>query len=258
MSDSLSTGTSSNLYQFSGTAGELVYFQGRPSPPAIRPLLDPLRTRKPGPGQQILLEQLLGDPAECRQYDLVVDGINPSNTSGVSFNFTVYGNVDSTSPLSLNTPVTGTFTNPGDLATYTFTGSAGQTLFFNGQSSVQGTIAELIEPSGNELFEQYIGYNYYIYDNYGPFTLSEPGTYELIISNDDGDSGAYKFSLDDTSSATTIAVAPGPGTPVTGAIASGLSVSMYSFSGTSGEQVFAQAADGVDRLLRPLLDHLRA
>ncbi len=241
VSDSLATGLSSNLYQFSGTSGELVYFQAQTQSAGTYDLYWTLY----GPdnrevGSAYYWNNFSETLPTTGAYYLLVNGINPSNTSGVSFNFTVYENVDPTSSLALNTPVMGTLTNPGDLATYTFHGSAGQTLFFNGQSSVQGTYAELIGPSGNELFDQYIGYNYYVYSNYGPFTLSQPGTYNLIISNGDGDTGAFNFSLDDTSTATAITVAPGPGTPVTGAIATGFAVSFYQFSGTAGEQTYIQ------------------
>ena len=101
-------------------------------------------------------------------------GQSASNTS-VSYSFEVFDNVDPTSALTLGADVTGTLTNPGDEASYTFTGTAGQNLFFDGLSASSGIDAELLDPSGGEVF------NVAASPTTGPYTLSEPGTYTLTV-----------------------------------------------------------------------------
>ena len=51
-----------------------------------------------------------------------------------------------TAALTLGEAVTGTLTNPGDQATYTFTGSPGQDVFFDGLSGAPGLVAALRNP----------------------------------------------------------------------------------------------------------------
>src|SRR5262249_52997544 len=132
-------------------------------------------------------------------------------------------------------------TNPGDEITYSFTGAAGQTLYLNGLISAQGTVVYLYGPAGNEVFGQYIANNYYIYNDYGPFTLSASGTFTLVVSNEYGDTGSFDFILLDTSTAASIPLATGPGASVSDQIAVGLSAKIYTLSGTAGEQVYFQA-----------------
>ena len=242
LSDSLATGVSANIYQLRGTAGEHLYFQAQTQSAGYYDLYWALY----GPTNQFVgsgyywsnLSETLNSSGT---YHLIVYGTNASNTSGVNFTFEVFDNTDSLSTLALDTPVMGTITNPGDEATYTFAGTAGQTLYFNGLNSAQGTLAELFGPSGNEIFDQYIADDGYTYNNYGPFTLSESGTFTLIISSEEGDTGDFNFVLKDTVGAASLPLATGAGTATTDAIATGLSANIYQLSGTAGEQVYVQA-----------------
>ena len=76
-------------------------------------------------------------------------GQNTANSS-VSYSFEVFDNVNPTAALTLNSEVTGTLTNPGDEATYTFTGSIGQQVQFNGLQSGSSQLATLYDPEGNQ------------------------------------------------------------------------------------------------------------
>ena len=80
--------------------------------------------------------------------------------------------------------VSGTIANPGDQATYTFTGTAGQTLYFSALDSAAGSEAELIAQGGNAIFNT-------SYSNQGPFTLTVSGTYTLDLSNENGATGDF-------------------------------------------------------------------
>ena len=166
-------------------------------------------------------------------YRLIIEGTNASNTSGVSSTFTVHDILDPTSTLPLNTEVTGTIANPGDQATYTFKGTAGQTLYFNALASAAGSDAQLFGPGGNQIFNQEYG-------NDGPFTLSVPGTYTLILSNANGATGSFGFDVEDAANATALTLSQGSGTTQGDSIPTGLSANIYQFSGTAGERVYLQ------------------
>ena len=67
----------------------------------------------------------------------------------MTFSFTSYDNVNPKSALALNTQVAGTITNPGDEATYSFTGSSGQLIEFNGLKPSLYIYATLVDPEGS-------------------------------------------------------------------------------------------------------------
>ena len=159
-----------------------------------------------------------------------------------TYSLTSYVNVDSPNTLSLATPESGTLANPGDLATYTFTGSVGQTLFLDGLGSSNGTYAQLTAPDGNSIVNQYVANYYYPYEDSSVFTLAESGTYTLTISNEYGDSdAAYEFVIEDTSTAASITLSSGAGTTVSDSLATGVSANIYQLSGTAGEHLYFQA-----------------
>ena len=64
---------------------------------------------------------------------------NNPNYSSATYSFEAFQNVNPTATLTLGTEVTGTIANPGDEATYTFTGTAGQRLYFDGLASASTT-----------------------------------------------------------------------------------------------------------------------
>ena len=172
-------------------------------------------------------------------YTLVVPNNVPDGPS--TYSFEAYQNVDPTGTLALATPVSGTIINPGDEATYTFTGAIGQTLYFSAGNSASGTYVQLTGPFGESILNQYIGYYYYTYENSSQFTLPASGTYALTVSNQYGDTGPFNFILSDTAAATPLALASGSGTSVTDSIASAFGVNIYKFSGSAGENLYFQA-----------------
>ena len=138
--------------------------------------------------------------------------------------------------------MSGTLANPGDEATYIFTGTVGQTLYFDGLDSFYGTQAVLTDPNGNQVFSHYIADDSNTDNNYGPFTLSVTGTYSLTINNSAQTFGFYNFVLDDTATATPINLTAGSGTPETSqTLTYGLSDNVYQISGTAGERLYFQA-----------------
>ena len=133
--------------------------------------------------------------------------------------------------MTLGQEVTGNLTNPGDEATYTFTGAPGQRVGFNRIGSNSKLSLQLTDPFGGLVFSQ--GTNLGIA---GPYTLAWAGTYTLTLAG----SGPYDFVLDDAAMATPIALGTGTGTTTSGTLATGLSTRLYQFSGLAGEVVYFQ------------------
>ena len=121
--------------------------------------------------------------------------------ASVSYQFELFDNTNPSTALALNSEVTGSLTNPGDEATYTFTGSIGQQVQFNGLETGSYQLATLYDPQGTEVF------SVYLQSNGGPYTLTTPGTYSLVLTTDGTYTGNYDFRLLDLFSETKLQVA---------------------------------------------------
>jgi protocatechuate 3,4-dioxygenase beta subunit len=200
VSGTLATGATDNFYQLSGTAGERLYFEGVSDSPSYS-------------AQYYLYNaangNILNNWVESNgtvtlpytgTYLLGVVGWYASNPSD-SYEFEVFNNVDPTTPLALNSEVTGSLANPGDEATYTFTGSIGQQIQFNGLEASSNQVATLYDPEGSTVFSSYLQ------NNAGPYTLTTPGTYSLVLTTNGGShTGNFDFRLLDLQSETKLQV----------------------------------------------------
>ncbi len=238
VADSIASGLAANIYQFSGSSGEQIYFQAQNQSAGYTDLYWTLY----GPANQyvdggVYWYDFSATLPSAGTYHLVVGGTNPSNTSGVSFNFELYDNVDPTSPLTLGTPIMGTISNPGDEATFTFSGTVGQTLFFDGlNSSYNSTYVRLTTPDDTEtILDQDTSYSS------APFVLPFSGAYALTVFGSGSATGPFQFVLDDASLAPSIAITPGNGETVNDSLSSGLSDNIYQLSGTTGELLYVDA-----------------
>ncbi len=228
----LATPLTTNLYQFSGTAGSSIYFKGLGDSPA-----DSAIAYFYNPSNSLITDVYVENStvvtlASTGTYILAVEG-NGNATSTVSYSFEIFDNVHPTSTLTLGTAVSGTLANLGDEASYTFTGSPGQTVYLDSLESSTYIYATLTGPFGNQVFASYLPYG-----DQGPFTLNQAGTYTLTLSTLNSYTGNYDFTLDDTSKATAIALTPGSGTSESGTLTTGLTTNLYQFTGTKGELVY--------------------
>ena len=238
-SGTLATGLATNLYQFSGTAGQSLYFEGLKDSPASGAVATLFNRSNGSLGSFALENDRQFTLPSTGTYLLAVAGQNASNSS-VSYSFEAFDNVDPTTALLLGKMVTGTIANPGDQATYTFTGSPGQRVYFDSQGFPTNVYASLTDPFGNQLFNFATG-------DSGPYTLSVAGTYSLSVfsySTSRG-TGSYAFALDDISAATNVNLTAGSGTTVTGTLTGGLSTNLYQFSGTAGQSVYFKGLQDV-------------
>jgi hypothetical protein len=190
-------GTRENLYRFTGTAGQRLFFNAAPTNGGGGWYLY-------GPNGGYLGGTLLYYDFELTlpasgQY--VLNAGNNSTVDPVGYSFQVDTPNTTTNPLTLATITTGSLTEVGEEDWFTFTGTAGQRLYFdpldNDDDSYSLT-AHFYDPLGNAVFSTDAE------TDFGPFTLSSGGTCLLRIKHSTDGTGSYAFRLLDTASATTL------------------------------------------------------
>src|SRR5271157_5313779 len=234
-SGTVTTATQSDVSSFTGTAGERTYFEELSDSNGYYGAYWYLY----GPNNQSITSNWIGGDLTATlptsgTYTLVVD--NNTSYSTATYSFVAIQNVDPTTSINLGQTVSGTINNPGDEATYTFTGSPGQRLFFNSLATPNGYVyAQLTDPNGNSIFNNSEEYNE------GPYTLTYPGTYTLTVYSytTTRATGSYGFVVDDVTAPTSsVALTAGAGTTVSGTLSSGLATNFYQLSGTAGERLY--------------------
>ncbi len=223
VSGTLASGLATNFYQFSGTAGERLYFEGVSDSPSDAAEYYVYNTAN----GDILNNYVESDGTVTLPYTgtylLAVVGQN-ANNAAPTYKFEVLENVDPSATLTLGQAESGTIANPGDEATYTFTITAaqiaaGQRLFFNALDPYIGSLnAILTDSNGSTIFNNNASYNE------GPYSLTYAGTYTLTVysSGTSRATGNYSFAVDDvTAPASSIALTSGSGTTVSGTLATG-------------------------------------
>jgi YD repeat-containing protein len=213
------------VYTFTGSVGERIFYdpttkivsgqRAQLFDPLGNPVFNTNWSRSPGP---IILSQ-------SGTYRLLLSGDN--GTTG-SYSFSVLNPVSPTTPLTLNTPVTGSLANPWDQAVYTFTGAPGQRITYDASTSpVNAQQVQLFDPFGNTVFN-----NNWSTDE-GPITLTQSGTYRLLFSGAGGTTGSYSFRVLDAASQPV----PTLGATVNGTLNPGLDADVYQIHGTQGQRL---------------------
>lgn len=128
--------------------------------------------------------------------------------------------------LTLGEGAAGSIQNPGDRDIYSFTGEAGQSLFFDTLSG-SGLTALLYGPDRALLTSQSID------GDWASFKLSQTGAYELVIRGDSNNLGDYSFSLRNRENATALPL----DTTVTGTLEAAQQASLYQISGYRGQHL---------------------
>ncbi|WP_375494252.1 beta strand repeat-containing protein, partial [uncultured Nostoc sp.] len=226
------TGRESYTYRFSGTQGQYIYIDQQAGNYYNYWNLY-------GPGGQyitsnyILLDQELALPS-TGDYFLVESGNGAGNPN---YKFRISAPSLPITAYTLGSTVNGTISKPGENDTYTFTGTFGQQLFFDGlNSNDPGFTVRLISPSGIDVKDGRL------YQDFGPdsgYTLKESGTYKLVIDGDAGNTGDYSFRLLDKADATPYTL----DTTVSGTF-TGRESYTYRFSGTQGQYIYIDQQAG--------------
>ncbi|HEY9800647.1 MAG TPA: type I secretion C-terminal target domain-containing protein [Leptolyngbyaceae cyanobacterium] len=129
-------------------------------------------------------------------------------------NFTY--NSATTSELTFNQSVSGSIDEQEEKNVFTFTGTAGQMLYYDAlQSNLSDNVrVRLVDPLGNTIFLNEDADNDYPlypseFDQASLLTLTESGTYQLIVENNASDNfepESYQFRLIDVASAPTLSL----------------------------------------------------
>jgi hypothetical protein len=146
-----------------------------------------------------------------------------------------------TSAINFNEVVSASISEPGERDTFTFSGVAGQRLFYDGLSGA-GFTSTLLDPSGRVVPSPY-GSDTDSRVNIGPdyYTLKTTGTYKIVIDGVNNTTGDYKFRLLDGDTLPSLAL----DTEVSGTIdQGGLGTIGYKFSATAGQHLYLDTGAG--------------
>ncbi len=224
ISGSLKPGQETVLYKFEGTLNQKLF-------------LDDKGTQSRGsfvvygPGNQQVTSQSLGFDREITlpgngTYILAVQG--SSNEETLSYSFSLITSEITTTELTLSETVSSNISKSGEEDIYTFTGTAGQRLYYDGISGQSGINTRLISPSGERVLSSRNSAS-----NRQPFTLVETGTYQLIVDGSNGTTGDYSFQLLDTASATDLTL----DSTISGSLEPGTKSDIYKFTAEAGQQL---------------------
>ncbi len=233
VSGTLDPGTSTELYQITGSAGQRLFvdwagasgynYNGQYT------LYDP--------NNQSLGTNYFGSPldvtlAAAGTYTLALVG--NSATQPVSYSFTVTTPASRNGTLTLGKTVVASSMAAGQTDTYTFTGSPGQMIYYDGLTGSSSVSAKLTGPTGNDLFEPAVT------SDASPTVLTVAGTYTLSISNPGSATSGYSFRLLDAGAQPTLPL----NQPQTGLLSQGTSTAIYQFSGTAGQRTYIRWLNG--------------
>ncbi|MBE9013116.1 hypothetical protein IQ250_23225, partial [Pseudanabaenaceae cyanobacterium LEGE 13415] len=131
--------------------------------------------------------------------------------------------------------VADTISEPGEFDTYTFTGTAGQRLFIDGIRGTNGTTLSILSPSAQTVTSLGTA------SDRSVFTLTETGTYQIIVDISSEQTGQYSFRVLDTANARPVSL----DTPITQSVEAN-QVQLLQFTGSKNQYlyIFNQATNG--------------
>ncbi|QLE55437.1 type I secretion C-terminal target domain-containing protein [Nostoc sp. TCL26-01] len=150
-----------------------------------------------------IIEKTLATPEEQQNFTDVSDNLSVTEFTTI------------TSELEFNQSISGTIDEPDEQDIYTFTGSVGQVLYYDALKidPSDDIRVRLVDPLGNTVFlNQDADSDYPLFppsEDPALLTLTEAGTYQLILENssfDSLDTGSYEFRLVDVASAPILSV----------------------------------------------------
>ncbi|MHC5539306.1 beta strand repeat-containing protein, partial [Singulisphaera rosea] len=229
---SLNPADSTKLYSFSGTAGSTIFLD-----------ITSFSTTDPSGysghwylydafGTQVFLNGLAYDSGRLTlpttgTYTLLFAGdINANGTA--TDTFVVRTVSDTTTGITLGTPVSGSIASQGQQANYTFTLASPTQLWFDTQTADDSLLWSLAGPQGNVDS----GFSFGSEDQ--DISLLQAGTYTLTVAGNGDYTGSFTFNLLGFAAAT----AATPGSSVVATLNPANSAKLYSFSGTAGSTLF--------------------
>ncbi len=252
------TGTLGNpgdehTYAFKGSVGQTLYFDGLTSAPGLYAYLyDPfgnqLFTGEPYYNGISQDEGPLTLPY-TGTYTLTVYGGTYYGSYGYTGSYDFVLSATSTAPwLSVNTVVTGTLATGVSTNLYQLSGTAGETLFFDGLSDSPSSSAQayLYDPANNYVTQFWLEGNVQV-------TLATTGKYILAVQgvNSAASSVGYSFEMFQNVEPTD---ALALNSEVTGTLANPGDQHTYTFTGTIGQQVQLNGLSPGSNIVATLID----
>lgn len=247
VSGTLNPGDASAAFSFSGTAGQVLSVSGVSGSTGYQyyQLLDPS-------GNQVFSGVSLANDAgpvtlaAGGTYTLLVEGRVYAGAAADPFSLTLNQVSNIAQAISANTAVSGSFTTPGQTATFTLALTHATELYFDQQSSDYDLVYTLTGPDGVQLFSVRANSG-----DQGPYAASA-GTYTLTVSHTGDDHlGGWQFQfLDPVAAATAVT----PGTAVSGTLTPGNGAVAYSFAGTAGQSLYFDAVSSSQSVYWTLVD----
>jgi RHS repeat-associated protein len=191
-SGSLEPGNETDLYQFTASADQQFYFDSlaRSGAPSGRwRLVDPygnILFSNPYDAASVIEPDVL--TLRAGVHTLLLEG-HVANTVGGTYTINVQPVSFSSQAMAFGEVVQSTLGTAGEQDDYTFPGTTGQRVFFDGLVSSTNISARLFAPSGTLVF------NTAANGNFGPFFLPESGTYRLNLDAPGDVFGQYGFVL---------------------------------------------------------------
>jgi hypothetical protein len=237
ISNTLAPGTEIDFYQFKPALGQPLYFDLAASTGSgVRWVLyGP--DNKPVPTSGWTGEDFEITPSVPGTYVLALQN-NSATSANYSFKVATPP-VATPTALQLGRAVSGTIGEAGQRNEYTFAGTAGQRVFFDSFGASSGIRFKLVSPGGaefsNNTWNAANGNANWNAANTDlpPATLTESGTYRLIVDGDNNATGNYNFRLSDIATAASLVV----GTSTPGTLDPGNEVELYKFTGTAGQRL---------------------
>jgi hypothetical protein len=226
-SGTLNPGKAIQFYQFTGSKDDRIYFDSQENSPNTNWHLYNSNHDK-------LSEVALGNDFEQvlpgdGTYYLMLRG---ENSAPVNYKIQLVTTTSPPTPLALNNPVTNSISKLGEQDVYTFTGTVGQTLYFDPRTGNSNITVKIESPSGKEVFSGNTG------SDKEPFTLTEPGTYKVTVDGNNNTTGDYSFILKDTAPLLPL------GSPLSGSVAAKETV-LYKINGTAGQQLTFNSSSAI-------------
>jgi RHS repeat-associated protein len=185
-------------------------------------------------------------------YYLMLQG-NKDNSA--TYQFKVVTPEDNTATMDLgdiDTPrtVTGAIVEKGERDYYTFTGTVGQSIFFDGisfnGSNNNAHSINLINPRGETVWTSSFSGS----DNTTPILLAENGTYRIQIAPRGENTGTYSFNLLDFNRAKEISL----NTSYTNTLNPGQETHLYKFNGVANQRLYLDSSGATSGITWILYD----
>jgi RHS repeat-associated protein len=245
VNDTLNPANSTNLYQFTASAGDQYTFTSHGGTKSQF-------WRLIGPSGNVVTSALFSSAlgpvtlAESGTYNLAVEGaIDDTGTTNYSLTAQFLGNKPPAppagTPLTLGATVNGNIATSGHQDFYNFTLTGSALVYFDSLTNSGSIDWSLSGPTGAVVSNRQLASSDAAGTRASPVLPLPSGVYVLTIAGVSGATGAYSFRLSDLASASAMT----PGTPVSDTLTPGNSTNLYKFQASAGQSIYfaALAAD---------------